>query len=63
MKPTNKKKLSLSTEIVRSLSADELLGVAGGVDIGNITHSCFCISAVCSIKGDCNITTPPAPRK
>jgi len=66
MKPTSKKKLSLSTETLRTLSGDELVGVQGA-GIGNITNSRFCGSAVCSIAGDCNITAtnpqPPAPKK
>lgn len=59
MKPTTKKKLALSTETLRTLSSDDLVGVAGG--IGDITNSCLCGSGVCSIVGNCHITTPSPP--
>ena len=60
MKPASKKKLSLTTETLRTLSNDELVDVAGA-GFGNITNSCFCNSAVCSIAGNCNITSPTPP--
>jgi hypothetical protein len=53
MKTENKKKLALSTETVRTLSNDEIVGAVGGV--GNITNSCLCGSGVCSIVGDCKV--------
>lgn len=61
MKPASKKKLSLSTETLRTLSGDELVDVQGAAGLGNITNSCFCGSAVCSIAGNCNITSSAAP--
>jgi len=59
MKTENKKKLSLNTETLRTLSNDELINIQGA-GFGDITGSCFCGSAVCSIVGNCNIGTPPA---
>jgi hypothetical protein len=53
MKQENKKKLSLTTETVRTLSNDEIVGAVGG--LGDITNSCLCGSGVCSIVGNCDI--------
>jgi hypothetical protein len=55
MKTEHKKKLSLSTETLRTLSNDEIGDVVGAV--GNITNSCLCGSGVCSIVGDCKVET------
>jgi len=56
MKTEGKKKLSLSTETLRTLSNEQIDGVVGGV--GNITESCLCRSGVCSIVGDCKVEAP-----
>lgn len=51
MKPRSKSKLSLSTETLRTLSANELARVDGGFT--NVSDSCLCNSFICSIGGDC----------
>jgi len=56
MKTEDRKKLSLSTETLRTLSNEQIHGVVGGV--GNITDSCLCGSGVCSIVGNCEIRQP-----
>jgi len=56
MKPSDKKKLSLSTETLRTLSDEQINGVVGG--LGDITNSCLCGSGVCSIVGNCEIKQP-----
>jgi len=53
MKTEHKKKLSLNTETLRTLSNNEIGNAVGGV--GNITDSCLCGSGVCSIVGDCKV--------
>jgi hypothetical protein len=54
MKPASKTRLSLSTETVRTLSNDELIGVAGGLSTISITCT---ISVMCSTGPECK---PPA---
>ncbi len=54
-----KKRLVLSTETLRTLSATELADAGGGFT--DISGSCLCNSFVCSIVGDC--PTAACPRK
>ena len=56
---SNKKKLTLTTETLRSLSASELDGAVGGTSI--FTFTCVCFNVGGNAPG-INLATQPKPR-
>jgi hypothetical protein len=57
MKPTQRKRLALSTETLRTLSATELADINGGFT--DISGSCLCNSFICSVFGNCQTAACP----
>jgi hypothetical protein len=59
VKPAAKKRLALTTETLRSLSAEQLVEV-GGAGFTDISGSCSCNSCICSYLSNCGPVAKPA---
>jgi hypothetical protein len=55
--PRSRTRLALGAETLRTLSAGELAGAAGGFT--NVSDSCACNSFICSIASNCPTVACP----